>query len=229
MTQWCLIWLNTWLAFFFSWFSSVQLLGCVQLFVTLWIAARQGSLSITNSRSLLKLMSIELVLPSSHLILCRPLLLLPPIPPSIRSFPVSQLFAWGGQTTGVSAAASVLPMNTQDWFPLEWTGWISLESRGLSRILQHHSSKASNLWCSAFFTVQLSNPNTTTGKTIALIRPTFVGKRLIVHKKTLLRTSCKEVVWISEKSFQSEDSNIRCSVFPSSNLELQAKQYKRLF
>ena len=78
--------------------NSVQSLSCVQLFVTPWIAACQPSLSITNSRSSLKLMSIESVMPSSHLILCRPLLLLPPIPPSIRIFPMSQLFTWGGQS-----------------------------------------------------------------------------------------------------------------------------------
>ena len=82
-------------------FSSVQSLSCVWLFVTPWTAAHQASLSITNSRSSLKLMSIESVMPSSHLILCRPLLLLPPIPPSIGSFPMSQLFASGGQSIGV--------------------------------------------------------------------------------------------------------------------------------
>ena len=92
-------------------FSSVQSLSCVRLFATPWIAALQASLSITNSHSLLKLMPIESVMPSSHLILCRPLLLLPPIFPS-GSFPMSQLLAWGGQTIGVSASASVLPMNT---------------------------------------------------------------------------------------------------------------------
>ena len=112
---------------------SVHLLSRVWLFVTPWIAAHQASLSITNSQSLPKLMSIELVMPSSHLILCRPLLLLPPIPPSIRLFPRSQLFAWGGQSTGVSALASFLPKDTQGWSPLEWTGWISLQSKGLSR------------------------------------------------------------------------------------------------
>ena len=84
-------------------FSSVQSLSRVQLFATPWIVARQASLSITNSRSSLKLMSIESVMPSSPLILCRPLLLLLPIPPSIRSFPMSQLFTWGGQSIGVSA------------------------------------------------------------------------------------------------------------------------------
>ena len=82
------------------------------------------------------------------------------------SFPVSQLFAWGGQSIGVSASALVLPMNTQDWYPLEWTGWISLQSKRRSSLLQHQSSKTSILWCSAFFTVQLSHPYMITGKTI---------------------------------------------------------------
>ena len=90
-------------------FSSVQSLSRVQLFVTPWIAARQASLSINNSRSSLRLTCIEPVMPSSHLILCRPLLLLPPTPPSIKSYPMSQLFAWGGQSTGVSVLASFLP------------------------------------------------------------------------------------------------------------------------
>ena len=95
---------------------------------------------------------------------------------SSGSFPMSQLFAWGGLSIGVSASASVLPMNTQDWSLLGWTGCISLQSKGLSResLLQHHSSKASILRCSAFFTVQLSHPYMTTGKTIALTR--LVGK-----------------------------------------------------
>ena len=105
--------------------------------------------------------------------------------PELGSFPMSQLFAWGGQSTGVSASASVLPMNTQDWSPLEWTGWISfrmdwlnlLAVQGtLKSLLQHHSSKASILWCSAFFTVQLSHPCMTTEKTIALSRLTLVGE-----------------------------------------------------
>ena len=109
-------------------FSSVQLLSHVQFFETPWTAARQASLSITKPWSLPKLMSIESVMPSNHLILCRPLLL-PSIFPSIRSFQMSQLFASGGQRTGVSASTSVLPMNTQDCSPLEWTGWISLKSR----------------------------------------------------------------------------------------------------
>ena len=95
--------------------------------------------------------------------------------PAPRSFQMSQLFPSGGQSIGVSASTSVLPMNTQDW-SLGWTGWISLQSKGLSRVLQHHTSKASILRCSAFFTVQLSHPYMTTGKTIALPRWTFVGK-----------------------------------------------------
>ena len=124
-------------------FSTVQSLSHVRLFATPWIAARQASLSITNSQSLLKLMSIELVMPSSHLILCRSLLLLPPISPSIRVFPMSQLFAWDGQSIGVSGSASVLPMNTQDW-SLGWTGWISLQSKGLSRVFSKPQFKSIN-------------------------------------------------------------------------------------
>ena len=110
-------------------FSSVQSLSCVWLFVTPWTAARQASLSITNSRSLPKLMSIESVMPSNHLILCHPLLLLPSIFPSIRVFSSESVLPirW-------PASASVLPMNIQDWFPLGWTGWISLQSKGLSSV-----------------------------------------------------------------------------------------------
>ena len=93
------------------------------------------------------------------------------------SFPMSQLFTWGGQSIRVSASTSVLPMNTQDWYPLGRTGWISLAVQGtLKGLLQHHSSKGSILWLSPFFTVQLSHPYVTTGKTIALTRRTFVGK-----------------------------------------------------
>ena len=120
--------------------------------LTPWIAARQASLSITNSRSSLKLTSSESVMPSSHLILCRPLLLLPSIPPSIRVFQMSQLFTSGGQSIGVSASASVLPMNTQDWFPLGWTGWISLQSKGLSRVFSNTTVQKHQ-----FFGAQLSS------------------------------------------------------------------------
>ena len=117
--------------------SSVRPRSHVQLFATPWIAAHQASLSITNSQNLPKLMSIELVMPSSHLILCSPLSSCPQSLPASGSFPMSQLFTWGGQSMGVSASASVLSMNTQDWSPLGWTGWISLQSKGLSRVFSN--------------------------------------------------------------------------------------------
>ena len=120
-------------------FHSVQFsCSVVSNLMTPWTALHQASLStITNSQSLLKLMSIELVMPSSHLILCRPLLLPPSIFPSTGSFPRSQFFISGGQSIGVSASASVLPMNIQDWFPLGWTSWISLQSKGISRVFSN--------------------------------------------------------------------------------------------
>ena len=96
--------------------------------------------------------------------------------PASESFAMSQLFAWDDQSTGVSASASVLPMNTQDWSPLGWTGWIFLQSKTLKSLLQHHSSKASILQCSAFFTVPLSHPYMTTGKTIGLTRHSDMSK-----------------------------------------------------
>ena len=111
-------------------FSSVQSLSRVWLFATPWTAARQASLSIISSQSLLKFMSIELVMPSNHLIFCHPLLLPSSIFPRIRAFSMSQFFVSGGQSIGASASASVLPMNIQDWFPLGWTG---LPSRVLSK------------------------------------------------------------------------------------------------
>ena len=102
--------------------------------MTPWTAARQASLSITNSWSLLKLMSIESVMPSNHLILWHPLLLDLKSLRTSGSFQMSHFFASGGQSIGVSASTSVLPMNTQDWFTLGWTGWISLQSKGLARV-----------------------------------------------------------------------------------------------
>ena len=118
-------------------FSSVQLLSRVRLFATPWIAALQASLSITKSRSSLRLASIKSVIPSSHLILGRPLLLLPQSLPASKYFPMSQLFTWGGQSTGVSALASFRPKKSQGWSPPEWTGWISLQSKGLSRVFSN--------------------------------------------------------------------------------------------
>ena len=117
--------------------SLVQSLSRVQLFVTPWTAALQSSLSFTISQSLLKFVSIESVMPSHHLILHRPLLLLPSIFLSIRGFPRSQFFASGGQNTGSSASASVLPMNIQDWSPLGLTGLTSLLSKGLTRVFSN--------------------------------------------------------------------------------------------
>ena len=107
------------------------------LTVTPWIAALQASLSITISRSSLKLMSIGSVMPSSYFILCHPLSSRPQSLPASESFPMSQFFAWGGQSTGVSASASFLPKNTQGWSPLEWTGWISFQSKGLWRVFSN--------------------------------------------------------------------------------------------
>ena len=116
-------------------FSSVQLLSHTQLFETPWTAACQASLSIISSQSLLKLKPMELVMPPNHLILCRPLLLLPLIFPSIRIFSNESVLHIRWQNIGVSASASVLPMNIQDWFPLGLTGWIFLQSKGLSKNL----------------------------------------------------------------------------------------------
>ena len=116
--------------------SAVQSLSRVRLFATPWTAAHQASLSITNSRSLLKFMSIESVMPSNHLILCHPLLLPPSIFPSITVFSdESVLIRWPKDCS--FSFKSVLPMNIQDWFPLGWTGWISLQSKGLSRVFSN--------------------------------------------------------------------------------------------
>ena len=125
--------------FYLFQFSSVQLLSSVRLFATPWIAARQASLSITIPRSSLRLTWVsDAIQPSHPLSSSSPLA--PQSLPASESFPMSQLFAWGGQSIGVSASASVLPMgpsNTQDWSPLGWTGWISLQSNGLSRIFSN--------------------------------------------------------------------------------------------
>ena len=146
--------------------SSVQSLSRVRLSAIPWTAAFQASLSVTNSRSLHKLMSmsVESVMPCNHLIICCPLLP-SSIFPSIRVFSSESVLHIRWPSIGVSASVSVLSMNIQDSSPLGWTGWISLQSKGLSSHLQHHSSKASILLCSAFFILQLSHPNMTTGKT----------------------------------------------------------------
>ena len=156
---------------------SVQSLSCVRLFATPWIAARQAALSITNSRSSHKLTSIESVMPSSHLILCCPLLALPPIPPSIRVFSNESTLRMKWPKYW-SFSFSIIPSKEHAGlisFRMDWLDLLAVQGT-LKSLLQHHSSKASILWRSAFFTVQLSHPYMTTGKTIALTRRTFVGK-----------------------------------------------------
>ena len=148
-------------------FSSVQSLSRVRVFATPWIAARQASLSITNSWSSLRLMSIESVMPSSHLILCCPLLLLPPIPPSIRVFSNESTLRmrWPNYW---SFSFSIIPTKEHPGlisFRMDWLDLLAVQGT-LKSFLQYHSSKASILRCSAFFTVQLSHPYMTTGKTI---------------------------------------------------------------
>ena len=158
-------------------FSSVQSLSRVQLFATPWIAARQASLSITNSRSSHKLMSIESVMPSSHLILWRPLLLLPPILPSIRVFSNESTLRMRWPKYW-SFSFSIIPSKEHPglmFFRMDWLDLLVVQGT-LKSLLQQHSLKALSLQCSAFFTVQLLYPYMTTGKTIALTRRTFVGK-----------------------------------------------------
>ena len=184
---------------------SDQSLSRVWVFATPWIAARQDSLSITNSQSSLRLTSIKSVMPSSHLILCHPLLLLPPIPPSIRVFSNESTLRirwpkyWSFSFTIIpSKEIPGLISSRMDWLDL-------LAVQGaLKSLLQHHSSKASILQPSAFFTVQLSHPYMPTGKTIALTRRTFVGKvvslllnmlsRLVIT--FLPRSKCVLISWL---------------------------------
>ena len=158
-------------------FSSVQLFSRVRLFATPWPAAHQASLSITNFWSLPKLMSIELVMPSNHLIFCHPLLLLPSIIPSIRVFPNESALhiRWPKYW---NFSFSISPSNEHSGLISFRMDWLDLHAvqRTLRSLLQHHSSKASVLRHSAFFIVQFSHPYMTTGKTIALTRWTFVGK-----------------------------------------------------
>ena len=168
--------------------SSVQSLGRVQLFATPWIAARQASLSITISRSSLRLTSIESVKPSSHLILCRPLLLLPPIPPSSRVFSTESTLRmrWPKYWSFIFSIIPSKEIPGLISFRMDWLDLLAVQGT-LKSLLQHHSSKASILRCSAFFTVQLSHPYMTTGKTIALTRWTFVGKVISLFLNILSR------------------------------------------
>ena len=192
--------------------QSVQFSWVSQLCPTLCnpsTAARQASLSITNSRSLLKLMSIESVMPSNHLILCRPLLLLPSVFPSIRVFSNESVLhiRWPKYW---SFSFSISPSNEYSELISLRTDWLDLIAvQGtLKSLFQHHSSKPSIIWCSAFFIVQLSHPYRTTGKTIALTRWTFVGKvisllfnmlsRLVIT--FLPRSKCLLISWLQSPS-----------------------------
>src|SRR5574342_396881 len=177
--------------------------------VTPWTSACQASLSITNSQNLLKLMSIKSVMPSNHLILCRPLLLLPSIFPSIRVFSNESVFhiRWPKYWR---FSFSINPSSKYSGlisFRIDWLDLLAVQGT-LKSLLQHHSSKASILWCSAFFMVELSHPYMTTGKTIALIRRTFVGKvmslllnmlsRLVIT--FLLRSKRLLISWLQSPS-----------------------------
>ena len=158
-------------------FSSVQSLSRVQLFATPRTAAHQASRSIANSRSLLKLMSIELVMPSNHLILCHPLLLLPSILPRIRVFSNKSVL---GIRWPKYFSFSISPSNEYSVlisFRMDWLDLLAVQGT-LKSLLQHHSSKVSILRCSVFFIVQFSHPYVTSGKTIALTRQTFVDKEM---------------------------------------------------
>ena len=190
-------------------FSSVQSLSHVWLFATPWTAAHQVSLSITISRSSLKFMSIESLMPSSHLILCHPLLLLPPIPPSIRVFSNEStlLMRWPKYW---SFSLSISPSKEHPGlisFRMDSLDLLAVQGT-LKSLLQHHSSKASILQHLAFFTVQLSHPYMTTGKTIALTRWTFVGKviSLLFNRLSRLvttflpRSKCLLISWLQSPS-----------------------------
>ena len=184
-------------------------LSSVWLFVTPWTAAHQASLSITNSRSSHKLMSIELVMPSNNLILYCPLLILPSVFPSIRVFSSeSALHIRWPKSIGVWASTSVLPMNTQDWSPSGWTGWVLLQSKGLSRVFSNTTVQKYQ-----FFGAQLSlwpnsHPYMTTGKTIALPIWTFISRVRSLLFNTLsrfiiaflLRSRCLLISWLQSLS-----------------------------
>ena len=190
-------------------FSSVQSLSRVRLFTTPWTAACQTSLSITNSWSLLKFMSIESMMPSNHLILCHPLLLPPSIFPSIRIFS-SESFIRIRWPKYWSFSFSISPSNEYSGLISSRKDWLDLRvvQGTLKSLLQHHSSKASILRHSVFFLVQLSHPYMTTGKTIAFTRWIFVGKvmsllfnmlsRLVIN--FLPRNKCVLISWLQSPS-----------------------------
>ena len=172
----------------YSQFSSVQSLSRVWLFVTPWTTAHQASLSITNSQSLPKLMSIESVMPSSHLILCHPLLLLPSIFPSIRVFSNESALSMKWPKYW-SFSFSISPSNEHPElisFRMEWLDLLAVQGT-LKSLLWHHSLKASILWHLPFFKVQLSHPYMTTGKIVVLTTQIFVGKVMVLLFNKLSR------------------------------------------
>ena len=228
---------NLSLVFLGSQFSSVQSLSRVRLFATPWITACQASLSITISWSSPKLMCIESVMPCSHLILCYLLLLLPPIPPSIRVFSnESTLLIRWPKFWGFSF--SISPSNEHPGlisFRMDWLDLLVAQGT-LKSLLRHHSSKASILQRSAFFIVQLSHPYMITGKTIALTRRTFVDKvislllnmlsRLVIT--ILPRTKCLLILWLQSPSAvileppkikSDTGSTVSPSIFPSISMK----------
>ena len=168
-------------------FSSVQSLRHVWLFVTPWIAAHQASLSITNSQSPPKPMSIESGMPSNHSSSAIPFSSCPQSFPALGSFQMSQLSESGGQSIGGSDSTSVLPMNTQDWSLLVWTGYISLQSKGLSRVFSNTTVQKHQFFGAQLSIVQLSHPYMTSGKTIALTGRTFVCKAVVLLFNMLSR------------------------------------------
>ena len=158
--------------------QSVQVLSHVQLFATPRTVACQASLSITHSRSLLKLMPTESVMPSNHLIPCRPFLFLPSIFPSIRVFSNESVLhiRWPKYWSFIISPSN--EYSEKIFFRIDWFDFLEVQGKNFKSLLQHHSSEASILWCSAFFILQISHPYMTTGKTIALTRQTFVGKAI---------------------------------------------------
>ena len=169
-------------------FSSVQSLSCFRLSMTPWITAHQASLSISDSQGLHKLMSVELAMPSSYLILCCHIVFLPPIPPIIRVFSIESELRMVWQKCW-SSSFRISPSNEYPGlisFRMDWLDLLAVQGT-LKSLLQHHSSKASIFWCSAFFTVQLSYLYMTIGKTIALTRQIFVGKVMSLPFNMLTR------------------------------------------
>ena len=177
--------------------SSVQSLSHVWLFVTPWIIARQASLSVINSWSSLKLMSIKSVMPSNHLILCHPLLLLSSIPPSIKGFSNESTLRmrWPEYWSFSFSICPCIEYSGLISFRMDWLDLLAVQGT-LKSLLQHHSSKASILWHLAFFMAPLSHPYMTTGKTMALTRQTFVGKSMPLLFNMLSRSKRLLILWL---------------------------------